>query len=137
MAGIPLNKFVTSLKIVQPPSDFVLNYPGPGDDRFLVYTAPPGTSGVVLYAQVANTSPDTVYKISCWHFRPNLLPTSWTELLVNVDVPTNDALSLFGGKLVLETSDAIYISGTAPMTGQNLVQSNLKLTMSILESANQ
>lgn len=133
MAGIPLNTFKTTVKILQPPSNFVDGHPTAGDNNFLAYTAPPGTSGVILYAQVANIG-NQVYQVSMWHYRANQFPTSFTELLTNASVPTSDALVLLGGKLVLETGDSVYISGTAPViTGL----SDLKLTMSILESANQ
>jgi hypothetical protein len=134
MAGIPLNTFRTTVKIVQPKSTyFQYGYPVVGDSRFLVYTAPPGTTGVILYAQVANIGTSTE-QVSLWHFRPNQAPTVYTELITGLSVPVNDAAVVLGGKLVLETYDAIYISGTAPMVGD---LSTLKLTMSILESANQ
>lgn len=131
MAGIPLNTFRTALKIVQPESGFVMGYPVPGDANYLVYTAPPGTSGVILYAQAANVG-GTTEKISLWHYRPSGLPSTFTELLVGAQIPINDAMVLLGGKLVLETGDAVYVAGPPGLT-----PNSLKLTMSILESANQ
>jgi hypothetical protein len=138
MAGIPLNTFRTSVKIVQPENaagsqPWVAGHPAAGDNYYLAYTAPPGTSGVILYAQVANIGTVT-YQVSMWHYRANQFPTSFTELLVGAYAPTNDALVLLGGKLVLETGDSVYIAGTAPIVSGS---SDLKLTMSILESANQ
>lgn len=138
MAGIPLNTFRTSVKIVQPEGapnsqTWTGGHPAAGDNNYLAYTAPPGTSGVILYAQVANIGNQT-YQVSMWHYRANQFPSAFTELLTGAYAPTNDALVLLGGKLVLETGDSVYISGTAPIVGGT---SDLKLTMSILESANQ
>lgn len=137
MAGIPLNTFRTNTKIVQPPPPGGFGptgRPTPGDSNYLSYTAPPGTSGVILYAQVANIG-TSEYQVSFWHYRANQFPEAYTELLSGAYVPINDALVLLGGKLVLETGDSVYISGTAPLIGG--VTSDLKLTLSILESANQ
>lgn len=138
MAGIPLNTFRTATKIVQqegaPGSQtWVQGHPAAGDNTYLVYTAPPGTSGVILYAQVANIGTQT-HQVSLWHYRANQFPSAFTELLKGAYAATNDALVLLGGKLVLETGDAIYIAGTAPTV---LGSTDLKLTLSILESANQ
>jgi hypothetical protein len=138
MAGIPLNTFLTRTKIVKQPSNFVGGYPNPSAPNandYLVYTAAPGTSGVILYAQCVNISSTTTHKISAWLYRPNDTENiiKWTEILVDTPIATNDALVLLGGKLVLETGDSFWIAGTSP--GQ--FNTELKLTLSILESANQ
>lgn len=165
MAGIPLNTFRTYVKNVQPPwltgptnqvgympdpvpvptqSYFPMGTPPDPTELnnacFLVYTAPLGITSVILYAQVANTGLED-YLVTCWHYRPNLQPVAFTELVTDIIAPTNDALLLIGGKLVLETGDALYVCGNAPILTNNadtkLNTSALKLTLSILESANQ
>jgi hypothetical protein len=142
MAGIPLNTFLTRTKIVRQPSGFVGGYPNPAAPNandYLVYTAAPGTSGVILYSQCANISSTNTYTISAWLFRPNdnENPNRWTEILIGSPIPPNDALVLLGGKLVLETGDSFWVAGTAPNIGPSNVNTDLKLTLSILESANQ
>jgi hypothetical protein len=149
MAGIPLNTFKTKTFIVQPPPStaplFIAGptgtgkqYPNPTDGRYKVYTSPLGTTGVVLYAQVANLGTQA-YKVTLWHYRQNNVPFPYTELVENIIVPPNDSLVLLGGKLVLETSDSLFISGDAPVVTVSPAApiTNLKLTLSILESANQ
>jgi hypothetical protein len=139
MAGIPLNTFLTRTKIVKQPSGFLPGgYPdpmAPNASDYLVYTAAPGTSGVILYAQCVNISSSTTHRISAWLYRPNDTENiiKWTEILIDTPIATNDALVLLGGKLVLETGDSFWIAGTAPGT----LNTELKLTLSILESANQ
>jgi hypothetical protein len=88
-----------------------------------VYTAPTGYTTVVLLAQVSNTS-DTVITVSSDHVRSGIS----TNLLTNGILPTNDALNLLSGKLVLNTGDSITIIGSADSSAQML--------LSILETAN-
>jgi hypothetical protein len=142
MAGIPLNTFLTRTKIVRQPNGFVFGYPNPAApdaNNYLVYTAAPGTSGVILYAQCVNISSTTTHKISAWLFRPNDTESlnRWTEILIDTPIATNDALVLLGGKLVLESGDSFWVAGTAPNIPPTNVNTDLKLTLSILESANQ
>ena len=164
MAGIPLNTFKTFVKNVQRPNKVndqgyyildqyyftsingVLVYPpGPtelGNSSFLAYTAPLGVTSVVLYAHVATTS-EFPRSISMWHYRPKLHPVAFTQLLNEIVVPNNDALVAISGKLVLETGDALYISSsnaeivTAVAADISKSQTDVKLTLSILETANQ
>lgn len=125
--------------------------PGPGslgNDSFLIYTAPLGVTSVMLFAQVASTASVT-RTVSVWHYRPdqtkNLLtyPVAFTIITNNIHVPPNDALVVIGGKLVLETGDQLYISSqdveaVFPVYAEPAKSiTDLKLTLSILESANQ
>lgn len=165
MAGIPLNTFKTFVKNVQRPDKIDLETgtyipgeyyftsvngvptypPGPseiGNSSFLVYTAPLGVTSVVLYAQVASSA-DQTRNVSLWHYRPLQSPVAFNLLLNNAWLPANDALITLGGKLVLETGDALYISSSNaeiitpdPVDPSKFV-TDVKFTFSILESANQ
>lgn len=153
MAGIPLNTFKTYVKNIQPhgsyfdPNDPIPanRYPpGPGqtgNGNFLVYTAPLGVTSIILYCQIANVSTLDDYTVTVWHYRANQQPVAFTELGKDLDAPIADVLYAIGGKLALETGDALYISGTSPITVPSLDPvyntTNLKLTLSVLESANQ
>lgn len=125
--------------------------PGPGsvgNDSFLVYTAPLGVTSVLLFAQVASIATVT-RTVSLWHYRPdqtkNLIqyPVAFTTIVNELHVPSNDAMVVIGGKLVLETGDQLYISSSdtemiTPVYAESAKSiTDLKLTLSILESANQ
>jgi hypothetical protein len=86
-----------------------------------VYIAPPGYSGVVLLAQVANIGSSS-HDVTVIHRRG----ANDTEILKNYPISANDSLSLFTGKLVLETGDKLLLSGSD--------SSNLKFIASILET---
>ena len=92
----------------------------------VIYTAPTSYTAIVLMAQIANvtgsTATVTVSTLSA-------ATSTETELFKNFGVPGNDAVSAISGKLVLETGDQILVSA-----GTN---SALKITLSILETANQ
>jgi len=170
MAGIPLNTFKTVFKNVMRPwkidedpespsygnwnfSDSYFSQegypPGPnldGNKNFVAYKAPLGVTSVVLYAHVS-TSATSTRSVSIWHYRPKLFPVGFVQILNEVLVPSNDALIAIGGKLVLETDDALYISSnTSDITKSTVVNNvfvpdlfitDVQLTLSILESANQ
>jgi len=87
------------------------------------YTAPTGYTSVVLYAHITNVG-DTSASFTMSHQRS----TTTTEIIKNRDVPVADAFSPLDGKLVLETSDSITISGSE--------SDKLKLILSLLETAN-
>lgn len=131
MAGIPLNTFKTVTKVVQQASPANMTVPGVApyntQNIYAIYQAPPGTTGIVLYCQVANVGTVT-YTASMWHYRPSV--GVFTEIIRQIAVPPNDATIMLGGKLVLETSDMMFVSGSSPV-------GNLKLIASVLESANQ
>jgi hypothetical protein len=90
----------------------------------LIYTAPVGYSGVVLLAQVANISTTTAYDITLIHTRGAVD----TELFKAFPIPAKDTVSLLTGKLILESGDKLYLSGSNA--------SNLKFVASILETLN-
>lgn len=135
MAGIPLNTFRTVTKVVNqssPPGMTQPPLPYTTQNPYAVYQAPPGTTGIILYCQIANISSSSAYTASMWHFRPN--GSVFTELFKLMTIPPNDVMVALGGKLVLETSDIVFVSGSAPFAGG---YSDLKLVASVLESANQ
>ncbi len=88
-----------------------------------IYTAPVGYSGVVLLAQVANI--DSVsHSVSLSHQRT----VTTTEIVKDFPIEGKDTLSLINGRLILESGDSLQLSGSN--------DSNLKLTVSILETLN-
>jgi hypothetical protein len=90
----------------------------------LIYTAPVGYSAVVLLAQVANISATTSYDITLILNRGVVD----TELFKAFPVPFKDTVNLLTGKLILESGDKLYLSGSNA--------SNLKFVASILETVN-
>lgn len=90
----------------------------------IIYTAPFGYTGIVLMAQITNVTASTANVT----FLYNNGVTD-TELLKDFDVPGYDAASGLTGKLVVQTGNTIAISAN--------VNSALKITLSILETANE
>lgn len=90
-----------------------------------IYTAPVGYTGVVLLAQVANTGSNTE-TVTFSHQRTIAGIAVTTEIVKDFPIPANDSASFLDGKLVLETNDALLISGSS--------NTNLKFTGSILET---
>ena len=88
-----------------------------------LYTAPTGYTAIVLYAHVTNVGTATA-TVTLKHIRSS----TETEIIKNGIVPVNDALVPMTGKLVLETSDSLKVSGSD--------NSTLKIIISILETAN-
>ena len=72
-----------------------------------VYTAPSGYTTVVLLAQIANNGTNTFYA-NATHVRSGV-PTT---IISNTAIPVNDTVNLLSGKLILQTSDSITISGS-------------------------
>ena len=89
----------------------------------VVYTAPVGYSGVVLLAQIANVGAES-QDITVIHRRSSID----TELMSNYPVSGNDTISLFSGKLILESGDKLVLSGSNA--------TYLKFVASILETLN-
>ena len=86
----------------------------------VIYTAPTFYTGIVLMAQVTNTTNTTA----------NVTVTyDSTELLKQFDVPGHDAVSAVTGKLVIETGKTLSVSAG--------VNSALKIVVSVLETANE
>jgi hypothetical protein len=111
MADIPLNAFKTVTAVLT-------------QDVTDVYLAPPGVSSIVLMAQIANIG-DTSANATVIHNKGFVN----TELISEFSIPANDSASAITGKLVLE-------SGAKLKAAAN-VNNQLKLTLSILESANE
>ena len=131
MALIPLNTFKTKTSIRG--TGTVLT------TATTVYTAPVGTTAIVLMAQVSNISTQT-QEISFVHWRniPILAdaqgngaqPGATPSFLVkDFAIPPNDAASLLTGKLIIETLDSIR--------AYSQTQGSLQLVLSILETANE
>ena len=92
-----------------------------------IYTAPVGYTGVVLLAQVANigaTSQDITFS----HQRTSAGIAVTTRLAKNFPISGNDTSNLLSGKLVLESGDALILSGSNG--------SNLEFVGSVLETLN-
>lgn len=131
MALIPLNTFKTKTSMIG--TGTVLT------TATTVYTAPVGTTAIVLMAQVSNISTQT-QEISFVHWRniPILAdaqgngaqPGATPSFLVkDFAIPPNDAASLLTGKLIIETLDSIR--------AYSQTQGSLQLVLSILETANE
>ena len=110
MAQLALNKFQTETLEVT-------------TSEQTVYTAPTGYTAIVLYAHVTNVGTATA-TVTLKHIRSS----TETEIIKNGIVPIADALIPMSGKLVLETSDSLKVSGSD--------NSTLKIIISILETAN-
>lgn len=87
-----------------------------------VYTAPAGYATVVLLCQVSNIGNSTI-TVDGYHVRSGI----GTALIKGASVPTNDALNLLTGRLILQSGDSLEISASANSSGQ--------LLLSILETA--
>ena len=108
MAIAPLNKFRTISVPVAPGVS-------------TVYTAPTGTSAIILFATVANVGIGTTYpKVTFTHQRTSLSTrtkgnTRNHRVIKEAEIPPNDSLVVVEGKLVLERTalveDSIVISG--------------------------
>lgn len=127
MALIPLNTFKTKTARVTTSTTAT------------VYTAPVGTTAIVLMAQIANISTGTEL-ITFVHHRNRVVladaqgngrqdPNVDTYLVKDYAIPPNDAAVPLAGKLIIEELDSIRCYGATTGT--------LMLTLSILESANQ
>jgi hypothetical protein len=129
MALIPLNTFKTKTALLGANT-------GTGAT---VYTAPVGTTAIVLMAQVSNLSTAT-QTVSFIHHRNRRVladaqgngaqPGNIDSFLVrDFGIPDADAGSVLSGKLIIEELDSIraYSSTTA----------TLQLVLSILETANE
>ena len=89
-----------------------------------IYTCPPEVSAIILMAQVSNVT------TTSGSFTVALDDGSVvTELLKDFVLPGNDAVSALTGKLVLQTGQQLKISAN--------VNNKFKITLSILESANE
>ena len=128
MAQLPLNKFLTKTAMLTTSSTAT------------VYTAPIGTTAIVLMAQVANLSTDTTHYVTFEHFRyKTILPDAQgfggqkgltpSMLVSQYAIPPSDAGTPLSGKMIVEELDSVraYTDTTGTM----------QLVMSILQTANQ
>lgn len=104
-----------------------------------IYTAPPGVTGIVLMAQVANVTDHTI-TVTFAHYRnlpvfadPATLNgyqsgNTVTEIVKEFSIPPNDSATLIQGKMIIESFDSIVAYASE--------SSGLKVTLSILETAN-
>jgi hypothetical protein len=134
MALIPLNTFKTKTARVLTGIETTT--------ATTVYTAPVGTTAIVLMAQISNVS--TVSQlVSLVHFRNRRvladaqgnglqLPQTPNFLVKEFEIPSNDAASVLAGKLIVEELDSIRC-----FQPENATTGTLQLVMSILETANQ
>lgn len=126
MAQLPLNTFKTkTAKLGDTPGK-------------AVYTAPIGTTAIILMAQVSNLTTQTHY-VSFSHYRnrPVLADAqgnggqagqTTSTLVLNYGIPPQDAGSPLTGKLIIEQLDSIHVYADTTST--------MQLVLSVLETAN-
>lgn len=128
MALLPLNTFKTKTAVLTTST------------TARVYTAPVGVTAIVLMANAANVDTTSTRLVSFAHYRnlPVLPDTQGnggqagntvTEQVQGFAIPNNDAASLLSGKLIIESLDSIIAYSDK--------EGSVKLTLSILETANQ
>ena len=88
-----------------------------------VYTCPSGYSAVVLLAQVSNLTGGTItVSGNIWQLAGNNV-----ALVQNAPLPPEDAISLVGGRLILQTGDSFAVGANVNGVSQ--------LTLSVLETS--
>jgi hypothetical protein len=88
-----------------------------------VYTCPSGYSAVVLLAQVSNLTGNTITVSG------NIYQDAGNNvaLVRDASLPSNDAINLVGGRLILQTGDSFAVGASANSASQ--------LTLSVLETS--
>lgn len=127
MALIPLNTFKTKTVVLTTATNST------------VYTAPVGVTAIVLMANVASVSTATASVTFAHHRNLPVLPDAQgnggqsanvtTEIVKGFEIPPNDSANMIPGKMIIESLDSIRAYATA--------ENSFKLTLSILETANQ
>ena len=87
-----------------------------------VYSTPIGYSSVVLMAQISNIDPANTIQISAGLSRSGNV----TSLVSSASVPTNDAITVLTGRLIMNYGDSFQVSASANASSQ--------LTLSLLET---
>ncbi len=88
-----------------------------------VYTAPGGTTSIVLLAQATNVDNSAAQAVTfCWYDASGSVKT---DLVKALSVPANAAVGLIAGKLVLMPGDYLQASSSAG--------SLIELSLSFLE----
>jgi hypothetical protein len=126
MALIPLNTFKTKTALLTTSTTAT------------IYTAPIGTTAIILMTQITNITTATQY-INFGHFRRlAVLPDAqgnggqtgqtYTPMVVNFAVPKNNATNVTTGKMIVESLDSVRAWTTNPGA--------IQVTLSVLETAN-
>jgi len=87
-----------------------------------LYTSPPITSTIILMAQVTNVGA-TTEEVTAYHYDGTSVST---ELVKEFPVPTNDAVGVLTGKLILMPGQSFTANASA--------NAALKITLSLLET---
>ena len=129
MALIPLNTFKTKTAVVGTSTGTAAT----------VYTAPVGTTAIILMAQISNVTTSSTTASFIHHRNRRVLadaqgngaqaPNVDSFLVKDFEIPPNDAGSVLSGKLIIEELDSIRAIASNP--------NSLQLVLSILESANE
>ena len=140
MALIPLNTFKTKTTVLTT------------DTNATLYTAPVGVTSIVLMANVANVDVYNTATVSingdtqgyhsvtfAHHRNLPVLPDAQgnggqngnitTELVSGFEIPPTDSANMIPGKMIIESLDSVICYATE--------ENVMKLTLSILETANQ
>ena len=126
MALIPLNTFKTKTAVIS------------NNSTATIYTAPIGTTAIILMTQVTNITSST-QAINFGHYRRlAVLPdaqgnggqtaNTFTPLVSNYKVPAYNAAALTTGKMIIESLDSVRCWSVNSGTFQ--------VTLSVLETAN-
>jgi len=92
-----------------------------------IYTAPVGVTSIVLMAQVSNV--ETASPADKWVTAAHYDGATARYLVKQFVVPTNDAVSVLTGKLVLQTGQSIRMQAES--------NNFLEVVLSILETSNE
>jgi hypothetical protein len=92
----------------------------------VVYTAVPGYATVVLMAQISNIDSSNTVDVSAAVNRTVGNAFTTTFLVKDVAVPTQDAISVLTGRLIMIEGDELEVLATA--------NSHAQLTLSLLET---
>jgi hypothetical protein len=131
MALIPLNTFKTKTAVLTTSTQGATT-------STTIYTAPIGTTAIILMTQVTNITTQTAY-ISFGHYRRlAVLPdaqgnggqagSTYTPMVVSYAIPKNNASNVTTGKMIIESLDSIRAWSSTP--------NSLQITLSVLETAN-
>jgi ABC-type polysaccharide transport system permease subunit len=97
------------------------------DTESSIYTAPVGVTSIVLMAQVSNV--DTASPADKWVTAAHYDGANSRYLVKQFVVPSNDAVSVLTGKLVLQTGQSIRMQAES--------NNFLEVVLSILETSNE
>jgi hypothetical protein len=113
--ALPLNRFVRKVGIVS-------------TSPVGIYTNPVGYTSLVIFANIANTSNNSV-DVTISHQATISGIAVTTEVVQNYPIGANDSLSPFNGKPGFESNDVLIISGSEG--------DNIKYYFTVLETLQQ